>query len=113
MQRVQNAAMMWIGGEGKRVFRITKSEERLGWLNMGQLAAKATIMAALKIIWEGEGLGRAGTDKLVKTDKHGMQRVKTVGEEELRKMSVCLKKLWSTRATKWQKKNKMPPTSRS
>ena len=80
MQRVQNAAMMWIGGEGKRVFRITKSEERLGWLNMGQLAAKATIMAALKIIWEGEGLGRAGTDKLVKTDKHGMQRVKTVGE---------------------------------
>ena len=88
MQRVQNAAMMWIGGEGKRVFRITKSEERLGWLNMGQLAAKATIMAALKIIWEGEGLGRAGTDKLVKTDKHGTQTVHPRAVEAPKKKAV-------------------------
>ena len=48
---------MWIGGEGRRSFRIEKSQERLGWLDMGQMAAKSTILLAMKEIEESqEGL---------------------------------------------------------
>ena len=43
LQRVQNQAMMWIGGEGRRAFRINTSLEKLGWLDIGQTAAKASI----------------------------------------------------------------------
>ena len=50
LQRVQNQAMMWIGGEGRRAFRINRSLDRLGWLDIGQTAAKATILSALKVI---------------------------------------------------------------
>ena len=53
LQRVQNQAMMWIGGEGRRAFRINRSLDRLGWLDIGQTAAKATILSALKVIKSG------------------------------------------------------------
>ena len=53
LQRVQNRAMLWIGGEGRRAFRIETSLERLGWLDIGQIAAKASILAALKVIHSG------------------------------------------------------------
>ena len=49
LQRVQNIAMLWIGGEGRRAFRINKSLDRLGWLDIGQIAAKASILAELKV----------------------------------------------------------------
>ena len=50
LQRVQNQAMLWIGGEGRRAFRIDVSLEKLGWLDIGQIAAKSSIMASLKVI---------------------------------------------------------------
>ena len=52
LQRMQNATMLWVGGEGRRAFRIDKSQERLNWLDVGQVAAKASILAALKVINE-------------------------------------------------------------
>ena len=42
--------MLWVGGEGRRAFRVDASQERLGWLDVGQVAAKAAILAALKVI---------------------------------------------------------------
>ena len=59
--------MCWVIGEGRRAFRVRRSGisgERLGWLDMGH------------------------GNRLVKTDKKGMQQVKTVGEDELRRMNV-------------------------
>ena len=53
LQRVQNIAMLWIGGERRRAFRIETLLERLGWLDIGQIAAKASILAALKVIHSG------------------------------------------------------------
>ena len=53
LQRVQNQAMLWIGGEGRRAFRVNHSLERLGWLDIGQTAAKASILSALKVIHSG------------------------------------------------------------
>ena len=44
LQRMQNAAMMWVGGEGRRAFRVEKTKEQTGWLDVGQVAAKATIL---------------------------------------------------------------------
>ena len=35
MQRMQNKAMRWIRGEGMRAFRIEKTLEGLGWLDIG------------------------------------------------------------------------------
>ena len=42
--------MLWVGGEGRRAFRIDKSLEKLGWLDLGQVAAKASILTAMKVI---------------------------------------------------------------
>ena len=45
-----------IGGEGRRAFRIDRSLDRLGWLDIGQTAAtaaKASILNALKVIHSG------------------------------------------------------------
>ena len=86
LQRVQNAAMCWVIGEGRRAFWVRRSGERLGWLDMGQVAAKATILAALKILWAGDQGDMV--NRLVKIDKKGTQQVKTVGEEELRRMNI-------------------------
>ena len=83
LQRVQNQAMMWIGGEGRRAFRIEKSLERLGWLDIGQTAAKATILSALKVIHSGTMTDLQ--NKIVKIDKRGVVRIKGVTEEEFKK----------------------------
>ena len=50
LQRVQNAAMMWVGGEGRRAFRVEKSKEQTGWLDIGQVAAKATILQGMNCL---------------------------------------------------------------
>ena len=83
LQRVQNQAMMWIGGEGRRAFRVDKSLERFGWLDIGQTAAKATILSALKVIHSGTMTDLQ--NKIVKIDKRGVVRIKGVTEEEFKK----------------------------
>ena len=40
--------MRWIMGEGMRAFRSERSLKKLNWLDMGQAAAKAMIMAAMR-----------------------------------------------------------------
>jgi len=102
LQRVQNQAMLWIGGEGKRAFRVTRSLDRLGWLDIGQTAAKATILSALKVIKSGSMQDLM--DRIAKVDKKGVIRIKTVSEDELKKMNQWKRKSWSTRARRWLKK---------
>ena len=85
LQRVQNQAMMWIGGEGRRAFRIDRSLDRLGWLDIGQTAAKASILNALKVIQSGTMQDLL--DKIAKVDKKGVTRIKNVSEEEFQTQS--------------------------
>jgi hypothetical protein len=101
LQRVQNQAMMWIGGEGRRAFRIARSLDRLGWLDIGQTAAKATILSALKVIKSGSRQDLL--DRIAKVDKKGVTRIRNVSEEEFRKMNPWKRKSWSTRARRWLK----------
>ena len=72
LQRMQNATMLWVGGEGRRAFRIDKSQERL---DVGQVAAKASILAALKVINEKQQ--GSLQEKIIRMDKKGLVRVKT------------------------------------
>ena len=102
LQRVQNQAMMWIGGEGKRAFRINHSLDRLRWLDIGQTAAKASILSALKVIQSGTMQDLL--DKIAKVDKKGVTRIKNVSEEEFRKMNPWKRKSWSTRVRRWLKR---------
>ena len=102
LQRVQNQAMMWIGGEGRRAFRINRSLDRLGWLDIGKTAAKASILSALKVIQSGTMQDLLG--KIAKVDKKGVTRIKKVTEEEFRRMNPWKRKAWSTRARRWLKK---------
>ena len=74
LQRMQNATMLWVGGEGGRAFRIDKSQERLDWLDVGQVAAKASILAPLKVIQETQQ--GSLQEKIIKRDKKGLGRVK-------------------------------------
>ena len=101
LQRVQNAAMMWVGGEGRRAFRVEKAKEQTGWLDIGQVAAKATILQAMKVIYEDKQEGLL--EKIATKDKQGRPRVKNVSKEELERMSVWMRKSWSTRARRWLK----------
>ena len=101
LQRVQNQAMQWIGGEGRRAFRIVRSLDRLGWLDIGQTAAKATILSALKVIKSGSMQDLL--DRIAKVDKKGVTRIRNVSEEEFRKMNPWKRKSWSTRARRWLK----------
>ena len=57
-----------------------------------------------KLVYMGHGDQEEMVNGLVKTDKKGTQRVKTVGEDELRRMNVWMKKAWSTRARRWLKR---------
>ena len=43
LQRMQNKTMRWIRGEGMRAFRVESALESLGWLDVGQTAAKAIV----------------------------------------------------------------------
>ena len=101
MQRMQNATMMWVGGEGRRAFRVEKAKEQTGWLDVGQVAAKATIMQAMKVMQEDKQGGLL--EKIATRDKQGKPRVKNVRKDELGKMTVWMKKSWSTRARRWLK----------
>ena len=74
LQRMQNATMLWVGGEGRKTFRINDSQERLGWLDIGQVAAKASILAPLKVIQETQQ--GSLQEKIIKRDKKGLVRVK-------------------------------------
>ena len=75
--------------------------ERRGWLDIGQTAAKASILAALKVIHSGSMTSLL--EKIVKIDKKGVVRVRPVSEEELRKMNPWKRKAWSTRVRRWLK----------
>ena len=55
-------------------FRIDTSQERLCWLDVGQVAAKASILAALKVIHEKQQ--GSLEEKIVRRDKKGLVRVK-------------------------------------
>ena len=101
LQRVQNQAMMWIGGEGRRAFRIERSLDRLGWLDIGQTAAKASILSALKVIHSGTMADLL--NKIAKVDKKGVIRIKTISEEEFKRMNPWKRKAWSTRTRWWLK----------
>ena len=101
LQRVQNAAMMWVGGEGRRAFRVEKAKEQTGWLDVGQVAAKATLLQAMKVMYEDKQEGLL--EKIATKDKQGRPRVKNVSKEELEKMSIWMRKSWSTRARRWLK----------
>ena len=101
LQRVQNQAMQWIGGEGRRAFRIARSLDRLGWLDIGQTAAKATILSALKVIKSGSMQDLL--DRIAKVDKKGVTTIRNVSEEEFMKMNPWKRKSWSTRARRWLK----------
>ena len=97
LQRVQNQAMMWmIGGEGRRAFRIERSLDKLGWLDIGQTAAKASILTALKVIHSGTMTELL--NKIAKVDKKGVIRIKGISEEEFKKINSWKRKSWSTRA---------------
>ena len=41
--------MIWWGGDGSRAFRTGAAPDRTGWLDIGQVAEKATIMSAMKV----------------------------------------------------------------
>merc|ERR1712212_355176 len=89
------------GGEGRRAFRVEKSKEQTGWLDIGQVAAKATILQAMKVMYEDKQEGLI--EKIATKDKQGRPRVKNVSKEELEKMTVWMRKSWSTRARRWLK----------
>ena len=38
-----------MGGDGSRAFRTGAAPDRTGWLDIGQVAEKATIMSAMKV----------------------------------------------------------------
>ena len=44
--------MRWVAGEGMRAFRMERTAKRLNWLDVGQTAAKATIMTAMKVLYK-------------------------------------------------------------
>ena len=92
---------MCIRDRGRRAFRITRSLDRLGWLDIGQTAAKATILSALKVIKSGNMQDLM--DRIAKVDKKGVTRIRNVSEEELMKMNPWKRKSWSTRARRWLK----------
>ena len=66
--------MMWVGGEGRRAFRVEKSKEQTGWLDIGQVAAKATILQAMKVMYEDKQEGLL--EKIATKDKQGRPRIK-------------------------------------
>ena len=83
LQRMQNATNMWVGGEGRRAFRVETAKEKTGWLDVGQVAAKATILQAMKVMYEDKQEGLL--EKIATKDKQGRPRVKNVSKEELEK----------------------------
>ena len=73
LQRMQNAAMMWVGGEGRRAFRVEKAKEKTGWLDVGQVAAKATILQAMKVVYEDKQEGLLKTSSQSSVDATAKQ----------------------------------------
>ena len=53
---------MWVGGEGKRAFTVERAKEQTGWLDVGQVAAKAIILSAMKVMFEEKTVGSVGED---------------------------------------------------
>ena len=109
LQRMQNRTMRWVTGEGMRAFRTERSLKNLNWLDVGQAAAKATILAAMKVAHGGTQEDLEG--RLGKRDKTGKLRIKNVSKAELQGMNMWVRKAWSTRARRWMKM--MPEDIRS
>ena len=74
---------------------------RLNWLDIRQAAAKVTIMAAMKVAYEGSQEDLEW--KLGRRDKNGIMRIKNVSKAELFRMNTWVRKSWSTRARRWLK----------
>ena len=74
---------------------------QLGWLDIGQIVAKASILTALKVLNGGSMTNLL--EKIAKVDKKGTVRIKQVTEDELRRMNPWGKKSWSTRVRRWLK----------
>ena len=70
--------------------------DRLGWLDIGQTAAKASILNALKVIHSGTMQDLL--NKIARVDKKGVIRIKKVSEEEFKRMNSWKRKSWSTRS---------------
>ena len=102
LQRMQNRTMRWIRGEGMRAFRTEAALESLGWLDVGQTAAKATIITAMKVMYEGKQEDLQ--ERISVKDKKGRMKVKNVSKTEFLSMNSWMRKAWSTRARRWLKK---------
>ena len=102
LQRMQNKTMRWIRGEGMRAFRTESALESLGWLDVGQTVAKATIITALKVLYEGKQDDLL--ERIAVKDKKGGTKVKNVSKTEFLSMNNWMRKAWSTRARRWLKR---------
>ena len=85
-----------------RAFRTESALESLGWLDVGQTAAKATIITALKVLYEGKQEDLL--ERIAVKDKKGGMKVKNVSKTEFLSMNNWMRKAWSTRARRWLKK---------
>ena len=88
-----------------RAFRTEAALESQAWLDVGQTAAKATIMTALKVLHEGKQEDLV--DRLARRDKRGVMKVRSVGKAEFLGLCSWMRKASSTRARRWLKL--MPP----
>ena len=81
---------------GMRALGTEAALEGLAWLDVGQTAAKATIMTALKVLHEGKQEDLV--DRLARRDKRGVMKIKSVSKAEFLGMSSWMRKAWSTRS---------------
>ena len=88
-----------------RAFRTEAALEGQAWLDIGQTAAKASIMTALKVLHEGKQEDLV--DRLARRDKRGVMKIKSVSKANFLGASIWMRKAWSTRARRWLKL--MPP----
>ena len=84
-----------------REFRMEAARKSLAWLDVGQTAAKATTMTALKVLHEGKKEDLI--DRLIRRDKKCILRVKSVSKAKFSGMSSWMRKAWSKRARRWLK----------
>ena len=75
---------------------MAKSKKETGWPDGGQVAVKATILSAMRVMFEDKQQGLL--EKIATRGKYGKHKVENVSKEELEKMNIWMRKSWSTRA---------------
>ena len=80
----------------EREEKVEKSKKETGWLDGGQVAVKATILSAMRVMFEEKQQGLL--EKIATRGKYGKHKVENVSKEELEKMNIWMRKSWSTRA---------------